>query len=303
MAATTATGIWGGEGQELLPAAPHCAPSDRDPQGGVLARYSDAHQSARELAVMPAHAGSRLVIDRDADTGDDARLLAHLAPDEPAINARVVCDEYLRDPSPARCRRLHEADLASVPAWALPELGTGSEGLAAPSTGPFALARVPIARRDLAELRWTRSPSLPGQTAPVLSLRGVIGALESYEPARTLSVRAAACHRSDPRLSVATLSAELERLAASPIVLNRLLRRAVERAVADGMSLSLIAMRCGRIKHDARGNVSGETSWLGRRLGLLPEGGGTRPTPWIHSDVLALIARRGLGISPHEVEL
>jgi len=27
------------------------------------------------------------------------------------------------------------------------------------------------------------------------------------------------------------------------------------------------------------------------------------PTPWVHSDVLALIARRGLGLSPREVEV
>ena len=216
----------------------------------------------------------------------------------------MVCDEYLRDPPPARCRPPHEADLVAVPVWARPELGAETQELAAPSTAPFALARVSIPGRELAELRWTRSSGTPAETGgPVLSLRAVIGALESYEPARTLSVRAAARHRSDPRLSVATLSAELERLAASPIVLNRLLRDAVERAVADGMSLSLIAMRCGRVKRDARGNVSGETSWLGRRLGLLPEGGGKRPTPWIHSNVLALIARRGLGVSPHEVEL
>jgi hypothetical protein len=67
--------------------------------------------------------------------------------------------------------------------------------------------------------------------------------------------------------------------------------------------MSEIAMRCGRVKYDSRGNVSGETSWLSRRLGLAPEGGEAHPTPWVHSDVLALIARRGLGISPREVEL
>ena len=67
--------------------------------------------------------------------------------------------------------------------------------------------------------------------------------------------------------------------------------------------MSEIAIRCGRIKRDRRGNVSGETSWLARRIGLLPEGGGDEPTPWVHSDVLALIARDGLGVSPREVEL
>jgi hypothetical protein len=67
--------------------------------------------------------------------------------------------------------------------------------------------------------------------------------------------------------------------------------------------MSEIAIRCGRIKRDGRGNESGETSWLARRLGLLPEGGHDAPTPWIHSEVLALIARDGIGVSPREVEL
>jgi hypothetical protein len=67
--------------------------------------------------------------------------------------------------------------------------------------------------------------------------------------------------------------------------------------------MSEIAMRCGRVKRDSAGNESGETSWLARRLGILPEGGRDTPTPWVHSDVLALIARLGLGISPREVEV
>jgi hypothetical protein len=67
--------------------------------------------------------------------------------------------------------------------------------------------------------------------------------------------------------------------------------------------MSEIAIRCGRVKHDSRGNESGETSWLARRLGLLPEGGQSTPTPWIHSEVLGLIARQGLGMAPREVEL
>jgi hypothetical protein len=137
----------------------------------------------------------------------------------------------------------------------------------------------------------------------VVSLRSVVGALESYEPARTMTATAIGAHRFDAGVSVVALGAELRRLATSSITLNRLLREAVLRAVAEGLTLSMIAMRCGRIKRDPRGNISGETSWLGRRLGLLPEGGNSRPTPWIHSDVLALIARRGLGLSPREVEL
>jgi hypothetical protein len=67
--------------------------------------------------------------------------------------------------------------------------------------------------------------------------------------------------------------------------------------------MSEIALRCGIVKRDRRGKVSGETSWLARRIGIMPEGGETEITPWIHSDVLAVIARKGLGISPREVEL
>jgi hypothetical protein len=105
-------------------------------------------------------------------------------------------------------------------------------------------------------------------------------------------------------VSVCRLAGELERLARSPIVLNRALREAVQRALARGeLSMSEIAIRCGRVKRDRKGNESGETSWLARRLGLLPEAGRDTPTPWVHSDVLALIARRGLGVSPREVEL
>jgi hypothetical protein len=111
-------------------------------------------------------------------------------------------------------------------------------------------------------------------------------------------------HASRREISTVSLRAELARLLASPIVLNRGVREAVLAAVARGdSSLSEIAIRCGRIKRDRRGNESGETSWLSRRLGLLAEGGQDTATPWIHSDVLALIARQGLGMSPREVEL
>jgi hypothetical protein len=71
----------------------------------------------------------------------------------------------------------------------------------------------------------------------------------------------------------------------------------------DELSMSSIAIRCDRIKRDRKGNESGETSWLARRIGLLPDGGQSSPTPWIHSDVLGLIARQGLGLSPREVEV
>jgi hypothetical protein len=158
---------------------------------------------------------------------------------------------------------------------------------------------------SIPELRWCRHHprEAAGQLRPV-SVREAIAHMESYEPVRALTVAALACHRDDPSVSVAVLRAELERIDASRIVLNRGLRRAVLSAVQSrGLSMSEIALRCGRVKYDSRGNASGETTWLARRVGIVPEGGGSTPTPWIHSEVLALIARTGLGISPREVEL
>ena len=121
---------------------------------------------------------------------------------------------------------------------------------------------------------------------------------------RTLTLRALALHRGDTEVSTTVLRAELARVQESPIVLNIRLRAVVLATIArQQLSMSEIAIRCGRVKRDCKGNESGETSWLARRLGLLPEGGQSAPTPWIHSDVLGLIARSGLGISPREVEL
>jgi hypothetical protein len=88
------------------------------------------------------------------------------------------------------------------------------------------------------------------------------------------------------------------------VVLNRGLREAVLDAIdRGGVSMSEIAFRCGVLKRDRRGKTSGETSWVARRIGVMPEGGEKAITPWVHTDVLALIARKGLGVSPREVEL
>jgi hypothetical protein len=247
------------------------------------------------------------VIDRCAQSGEDPRLVAHLAADEPDFNAELVCRRYLDDTNGRRCRPVLAEDLEREPAELRPSALTAppqAESLRDAFGFTYSLARVSGACREIPELRWVRQH---GETPPgrpeVVSLRRVVGALERYEPARGMTAAAIARYRHDPGLSVVVLATELARLAASPITLNCLLREAVRRALGRGLTMSLIAMRCGRLKRDMRGNVSGETSWLARRLGLLPEGGGCRPTPWIHSDVLAVIARRGLGISPREVEL
>jgi hypothetical protein len=155
---------------------------------------------------------------------------------------------------------------------------------------------------DVSELRWLRRA--PDGSAEPTTLRKVIGALQSYEPARTLTANALQKHRCDGQISVVSLHAELDRIGSSHIVLNRGLREAVLAAMhREGLTLNEITIRCGRIKRDENGNESGETSWLARRVGILPEGGHETPTPWVSSDVLALIARQGLGRAPREVEV
>jgi hypothetical protein len=277
-------------------------PRERPPLG----RYSDRDGRAREVIAVAGAAGSTLVIDRERSTHADARLVAHLGADEPAENAALTCRRYLEDTiaQDRRCRALTDEDAHAAPF---------AEPVAQPPTADDA---DPLDRRGrsyslqrlnsgmaIPELRWCRLR--PGQEPEYepLSLRDAIAALESYEPLLALSMSALASWGAVGSISTTVLRAELARVQESPIVLNRRLREVVLAVVArHELSMSEIALRCGRIKRDRRGNESGETSWLARRIGVLAEGGRSTPTPWIHSDVLALIARRGLGISPREVE-
>jgi hypothetical protein len=283
----------------------------------VLGDYLDWRGRPRELVARPGAQDSILVLDCDATTHEDSRLIAHLAPDEPVSNADIVVRCFLDQAARGRCRcrALTRDDLRAVPfddepadcrpALASPEAGGAPRAWPADRTG----RRYSIAPFDtgmsIPELRWCcdEDVSLPEPREP-LSARDTIAALESYEPVRTLTASAIHRHRIDGVASVALLRTELMRVNESPIVLNRGLREAVLATTErDALSMSEIAMRCGRIKRDAAGNESGETSWLARRVGLLPEGGRDTPTRWIHTDVLALIARDGLGVSPREVEV
>jgi hypothetical protein len=280
-----------------------------------LGSYRDDCGRRRELVALRARAGSLLVVDRDADTLADRRLVAHLGADEPAGNAALVCRSYLSHPSGRRCRRLRPGDLLAVPSGdpfttppgrhARAELHLPAS-LAPVAAGGYLHGLRPFEReRSVVELRWCRRSqrSSTGQWEPV-GLRDVIAALESYEPVRSITAAAIACRRHDPKLSLRRLCAEYRWLCTSPVVLNRALREAVLRAIeGDELSMSEIALRCGVLKRDRHGKPSGETSWLARRVGLMPEGGAKRITPWIHSDVLALIAREGLCVSPREVEV
>ncbi len=264
---------------------------------------------AREIISLPRPDGSTFVVDHLPSTQGDGLVVAHLAPDEPPENARIVTTMYLADDTRGRCRPLTAQDLEltrhTTPA--LPNTG----GTALPATplrdarGHLYRIREVAGERSVPELRWTRSCH-PGQGEQfeALTLRDVVARLEDYEPARTITTDVLAVHRHDDRPSTRRLRLEFERLTVSSIVLNRGLREVVQRVVARGeVSMSEIAMRCGRFKRDGRGNFSGETSWLARRIGRLPEAGENKPTPWVQSDVLALIVRTGLGACPHEVEL
>jgi hypothetical protein len=274
-----------------------------------LGRYTDHRVgAAREVICLPGAGGSTLVIDRLAATHADARLVAHLAADEPAENARIVSEVYLADESKGNCRPVSAEDLQLTPFASCP---SSVDSKASPDTSLLDSDGVVYRIREMStdgsfpELRWTRSRH-PGQEEPfeTLRLRDVVARLQDYEPARTITTDALAVHRQDPCLSTCRLAGELQRLACSPIVLNRGLREVIQRKVTSGeLSMSEIAIRCGRTKRDRRGNHSGETSWLARRIGQLPEGGEVEPTPWVHTDVLALIARDGLAANPHEVEL
>jgi hypothetical protein len=277
----------------------------------VLARYVDREGREREVVARSAFQGTVLVVDRDSATLGDRRLVAHLCADEPPENAALVCASYLDQvrSNGCRCRALTSADLHASP---LPPDDESLLGGRDRESEAEPLDRLGNAYRleplytgmSIPELRWRRHSPPPSWERRTVSTREVVAALESYEPIRTITIGALATARCERELSTAVLRAELTRVQLSPIVLNRGLREAtVARIEREGLSLSEIATRCGRVKHDAAGNQSGETSWLARRLGLLPEGGRDAPTPWIHSDVLALIARRGLGISPREVEV
>ena len=295
------------------PNSAHAAATPRAPKVRLrLGDYTDADGRARQIVGIDGAGGSVLVVDRDALTHRDDRLLAHLAADEPVENAWLVSSGYLGDGvvRRVRCRRviardfhaapLYEDDYESEPAG--PAIDDAQELDGAGNAYRLEPVRCSMC---IPELRWRRlPPSAAVADASIVSVREAVARLESYEPICALTRRALRAHRHTRQLSTAVLRLEMQRMQRSPIILNRRLREAVIAASErDGLSMSEIATRCGRIKYDRAGNASGETSWLARRLGILPEGGQHAPTPWIHSDVLALIARRGLGVSPREVEL
>jgi hypothetical protein len=273
-----------------------------------LGRYSDELGRHREVIAQPALAGSVLVVDRLITGQGDGRLVAHLGADEPAENAALMCELYLQQirPGGCRCRPLTPEDSLTEP-FADDRAMHASEtpcGTLWDRAGRRYRLESLHTGMSVPELRWRQYPCDANLEPRPVSVREVISCLEDYEPVRAMTVAALEERRGRADVSSTVLRAEMQRVNGSPIVLNRGLRHlALATIEREGLSLSEIAIRCGRIKRDCKGNESGETSWLARRLGILPEGGRSAPTPWIHSDVLALIARDGLGVSPREVEL
>jgi hypothetical protein len=233
----------------------------------------------------------------------DRRLIAHLAPDEPRANAQIAGDLYLADAAGRHARALREEDWTTLPGGAepCPDQPPPVPGELHDRRGRRYRLGVHDDPRHGPQLRWLRRG--PRRSAPrPVALRTVIGALEDYEPARSLT--AAALDDPSPDVGTQVLARERRLLETGSLVLNRALREAVHRHARSGeASLSQIAARCGHGKCAATGLRIGDTSWLGRRIGALPEAGASEPTPWIHTELLALIAREGLGVCPREVEL
>jgi hypothetical protein len=265
-----------------------------------LARYTQPDGLAREIVLLPAAQSSRLLIDRLAAGLGDGRLLAHLDAEEPDANAQIVCRMYLAD-SDRACCRIREQDFAPTPPHEPPARCEEVERELRDSAGR--VYRIRVLAHPRRRLRWTRLREGDGpDRLAVVSLREVVGALQDYEPARAMTRRAIeACRRG---ISTDALRRELDGLSRTPVVLNRALREAVTAAVDRGaVSMSEIAIRCGRAKRDRNGRISGDVSWISRRIGLRPDRATAAPSPWVHVEVLALIAREGLGIAPADVEV
>lgn len=273
-----------------------------------LGRYFtlDSEQT-REVVSLPRPDGSTLVVDYQLGTLSDGRLIAHLSPDEPIENAHIVCELYLADDERrGRCRAVTPADFdASRHVTPSPSIGHRPRPVNRLQDAAGHVYRISEVQTEgsTPELRWTRSHHPDREDRfDTVTLRDVVGELEAYERARTLTRDALA--RFGECVSTRRLREEEQRLADSAIVLNRGLREAVQRELRFGtVTMSDIARRCGRFRNDPPGSSAGEASWVARRIGEMPEGGEDKPCPWVHTDVLALIARDGLGICPREVEL
>jgi len=175
-----------------------------------LGRYTDHNSGAtREIVCVPGAGGSRLVVDRDALTGGDGRLVAHLASDEPPENDRIVTEVYIADDSKGNCRPVEAEDLELTP-YTSSSPSTDCE--ASPDTelidSDGVVYRIQETSEDgsFPELRWTSSTGSTGQEEPIaVTLRDVVARLEDYEPARTITSTVLTVHHDNRCLSTGRL--------------------------------------------------------------------------------------------------
>jgi hypothetical protein len=80
-----------------------------------LGTYTNPRGRRREIVRSRGAGGGTLVIDRDALTRLDERLVAQLPCDEPDENSRVVCALYLADAQGRHCRRVTQEDRTGPP--------------------------------------------------------------------------------------------------------------------------------------------------------------------------------------------
>src|SRR3954470_12159391 len=173
------------------PAAAADAPTPalRSPARRPLGAYLDADGRRREIVSRPGAYGSVLVIDEDARTLGDRRLVAHLPCDEPAANALVVCELYLADPTARFAGRVGPDDWRRSPGALPGPPATGPPAALSDAAGRTYRLAVRTARWGGGELRWTATD--PGEaTARTVSLRDVVGALEAYQPACAMTAGA-----------------------------------------------------------------------------------------------------------------
>jgi hypothetical protein len=157
-----------------------------------------------------------LVVDRLTATHDDALLVAHLAADEPAQNAQLVACLYLNDERSRCCRRLNTRDLQTAPtAGQTPAIDGHPDGRAPAVTellderGHVFQLEPAETRMSIPELRWWQKTHEAYNPPQAVSVREVIGTLESYEPVRDVTAQALAMHACGPRVSMAVLRAGL----------------------------------------------------------------------------------------------
>ncbi len=264
----------------------------------VLQRYRAPDGAAREVIAFAAHgwehAGAR---PRGGDAGD-ARLVAHLAADEP-VDQRAGRLRPLRGRSPlagaaARCRGRWSMTTCAAPRCPTPRRAPCRSRTQSPRRRA---RRPPSSRRGARRRSASRScagcasrPTVSVGPALLVSVRDVVGALQDYEPVRNLTRRG---HPPPPRrpgaCSVAVLRTELARIAASPIVLNRRLREQVVQTLArDGTEHERDRgpLRAGQARparqRQRRDELAGATSRAaarGRRAGAHARGSTRRFSP------------------------